>query len=227
VAGRTSPGIVLFDLDGTLSDSAPGILGALRSALAANGVPPLDPQTERSLLGPPFYESLPPLIGGEEKLPAVLAAYRERYGAGGLFDCTAYPGIAQVLAGARAAGRRLAVATSKPERFAVPVVEHLGLAGYFETIGGDDLDGSRPTKALVIDEVLARLGRPDAADVLMVGDREHDVFGARAHGIRCLGAQWGYAAPGELEGAGAEPLCADPYALFAALGLESSGAAAS
>ena len=77
------------------------------------------------------------------------------------------------------------MATSKPEHFAVPIVDHLGMAAYFETVGGDELDGSLPTKALVIDKVLARLGRPDPVDVIMVGDRSHDVQGARAHGIDC------------------------------------------
>jgi phosphoglycolate phosphatase len=211
--------IVLFDLDGTLSDSAPGILAALRHAFAVNDLAPLDPQTERTLLGPPFYESLPPLIGGPEKLSAVIAAYREHYGAGGMFDTTVYDGVREVLAAAHGAGLRLAVATSKPERFAVPIVEHLGLAEYFETVGGDELDGSLATKALVIGKVLGRLGRPAADELVMVGDREHDVFGARAHGIGCVGAAWGYGGPGELERAGARPICAAPPDLLGPLGL--------
>jgi phosphoglycolate phosphatase len=211
--------VVLFDLDGTLSDSAPGILGALRHAFAVNGLPPLDPTTERVLLGPPFYDSLPPLIGGTENLARVIAAYREMYGAQGMYDTSAYDGIVDVLAALRASGVRLAVATSKPEQYAKPIVEHLGLAQFFETVGGDELDGSLRTKALVIDKVLRRLAAPDPADVVMVGDREHDVFGARDHGIRCVGAGWGYGLPGELERAGADPVCAEPTQLLAALGL--------
>jgi phosphoglycolate phosphatase len=212
-------GVVLFDLDGTLSDSAPGILGALRHAFAVNGLLPLDPTTERVLLGPPFYESLPPLIGGEEKLPAVIDAYRERYGAEGMYDTSAYDGVRDVLAVLHASGIRLAVATSKPEHYAKPIVEHLGLGEFFETVGGDELDGSLRTKALVIDKVLGRLDAPDPADVLMVGDRAHDVLGAREHGIRCIGAGWGYGLPGELERAGADPVCAEPRDLLPALGL--------
>jgi phosphoglycolate phosphatase len=210
---------VLFDLDGTLSDSAPGILAALRHAFAVNGLPPLDPRTERALLGPPFYESLPPLIGGTAALPAVIAAYRERYGAGLMYETTAYDGVEEVLATLHGAGVRLAVATSKPEHYAVPIVDRLGLADYFETVGGDELDGSLPTKALVIDKVLRRLGVPPAAQVVMVGDRAHDVLGARAHGIGCVGAGWGYSLPGELEGAGADPICATPRELLAAFEL--------
>ncbi|HEU5267752.1 MAG TPA: HAD hydrolase-like protein [Jatrophihabitans sp.] len=211
--------MVLLDLDGTLSDSAPGILGSLRHAFAVNDIPPLDPQTERSLLGPPFYESLPPLLPDPAQLPAVVEAYRESYAAGGMYDTVVYDGVPEVLAAAATEGIRLAVATSKPEYFAVPIVERLGIAHYFETIGGDNLDGSLPTKALVIDKVLTRLGRPTADTVRMVGDRRHDVLGAREHGIGCVGAGWGYGLPGELAAAGAAPICARPAELPAALGL--------
>jgi phosphoglycolate phosphatase len=211
---------VLFDLDGTLSDSAQGILASLRYAFAANGLPALDAHTERDILGPPFYESLPPLIGGEQNLPAVLDAYRTKYGDGGMFDTRAYDGIRDVLQYLhRDCSIQLAVATSKPEDYAIPIVEHLGLSRFFATIGGDELDGSLRTKALVIGKVLDRLG-VDASDaVVMVGDRAHDVLGAREHGIRCVGAGWGYGMPGELERAGADPVCADPADLLPALGL--------
>ncbi len=215
----TRPSVVLLDLDGTLSDSAPGILASLRHAFAVNNIPPLDPQTERSLLGPPFYESLPPLLPDPDDLPAVIEAYRERYAAGGMYEAAVYDGVPELLAAAAAAGVRLAVATSKPEYFALPIVERLGLADRFETIGGDNLDGSLPTKALVIDKVLARLGRPAADTVLMVGDRRHDVLGAREHGIACIGAGWGYAVPGELDAAGATVVCERPADLLGPLGL--------
>jgi phosphoglycolate phosphatase len=210
--------IVLFDLDGTISDSAPGILASLRYAFDVNGLPPLDPTTERELLGPPFYESLPPIIG-HDRLRPVIDSYRARY-ADAMYDTTAYPGVPELLAALAADGRRLAVATSKPEHYAVPIVEHLGLAGHFETVGGDDLDGSLHTKALVIGQVLARLGTPDPADVLMVGDRSHDVVGARAHGIDCIGARWGYAMPGELEQAEPAYLCASAAEAGGVLGVD-------
>jgi phosphoglycolate phosphatase len=211
---------VLFDLDGTLSDSAPGILAALRFAFAAHGLPPLDAHTERTLLGPPFVESLPPIIDGRADVRDVIGSYREHYVDGRLmYDATAYDGVREVLAAARADGRRLAVATSKPEHYARPIVEHLGLLEFFETVGGDAEDGSLGSKALVIEKVLGRLGDPAPSDVVMIGDREHDVFGARAHGIACVGARWGYGLPGELERAGARPICAAPADLPAVLGL--------
>jgi phosphoglycolate phosphatase len=217
--------LVMFDLDGTLSDSARGILGGLRHAFAVNGLPALDESTERALLGPPFYESLPPLIGADA-VPGVIAAYRDYYGRQGMFDTSLYGGIAAVLAGLHAAGVRLAVATSKPEHYAVPVLEHLGVAAYFDTVGGDELDGSRASKALVIGAVLARLGQPDPATVLMVGDRRYDVEGARAHGIATIGAGWGYARPGELAAAGPMTICATPTELAHVLGLDGADVAA-
>jgi phosphoglycolate phosphatase len=203
---------VLFDLDGTLSDSAHGILASLRHAFDVNGLPRLDPLVERALLGPPFYESLPPLIG-TAALSDVIAAYRDHYGAHGMYDTRPFEGIAEVVASLHRNGVRLAVATSKPEPYAVPIVEHLGLADLFETVGGDELDGSLPTKALVIAKVLRRLGDPAPSDVVMVGDRVHDVLGAREHGIDAVGAAWGYAVPGELESAGPVAICATPAVL--------------
>jgi phosphoglycolate phosphatase len=207
---------VLFDLDGTLSDSAPGILASLRHAFDVNGIDRLDAETERSLLGPPFYVSLPPLVGQARTLD-VIAAYRERYQAGDMYDTVAYPGIRELIGDLRAGGVRLAVATSKPEHYAVPIVEHLGLAPCFETIGGDELDGSLGSKALVIDKVLSRLGRPDPSTVVMVGDRSHDIEGARAHGIDAIGVRWGYAIAGELEAARPVEICATVAELARAL----------
>ncbi|MDP9094869.1 MAG: HAD hydrolase-like protein [Actinomycetota bacterium] len=207
---------VLFDLDGTLSDSAPGILASLRHAFDVNGIARLDAETERSLLGPPFYVSLPPLIGQAATLE-VITAYRERYQGGEMYNTVAYPGISDLIAELFARGLRLAVATSKPEHYAVPIVEHLGLAPCFETVGGDELDGSLGSKALVIGKVLSRLGRPDPSTVLMVGDRSHDIEGARAHGIDAIGVAWGYANPGELQAARPVENCATVAELARAL----------
>jgi phosphoglycolate phosphatase len=220
-----SPLVILFDLDGTVSDSARGILAALRHAFAENGLPPMDAVTEQTILGPPFYESLPPLVGNVP-MSAVIDSYREHY-AHSMFDTTVYPGLREVLDALRARGTRMAVATSKPEYYAVPIVERLGLAPYFETVGGDEHDGTRPTKAMVIAHVLPQLGYPDPADVLMVGDRSHDVEGARAHGIDTLGAGWGYGLPGELDGASPLAICRTPADLARALELELPDAAAS
>jgi phosphoglycolate phosphatase len=133
-------------------------------------------------------------------VPAIIDRYRHYYDTA-KYDTKLYDGMGDVLADLRERGVTLAVATSKPEAYAVPIVEHLGIAEYFAVIGGDALDGSRETKAKVIASVLERLDQPDPAHLLMLGDRSHDVDGARAHAIGCLGAGWGYGRPGELDGA--------------------------
>ncbi len=192
---------VLFDLDGTLCDSADGILRALRAALDDEGLPRLDAATERALIGPPFYQSLPALIGPDRVWP-VIERYRTHY-ATTMFDARCYDGVRELI---DALSRRhvvLAVATSKAEFYARPVVEHLGLSSYFATVVGDTLDGARATKTAVIAESLRRLGNPDPASAIMIGDRAHDVVGALANGVAPWGAAWGYGGVPELRSAGA------------------------
>jgi phosphoglycolate phosphatase len=207
-------GVVLFDLDGTLSDSAPGILGSLQAAFADFDLPWVDDRTARSLLGPPFWHSLPPLVG-ESRVAGVVDAYRKHYvDDGGMFQTARYDGVVEVLETLSDKGIQMAVATSKPELHATTIVEHLGFIDHFETVCGDTLDGKRDSKALVVGEVLDRLGNPDPVTVLMVGDRSHDVLGAAAHGVHCAGALWGYGSPEELTAAGALRLCARPDELL-------------
>ncbi len=207
------PDTVLFDLDGTLIDSGPSILAALRKAFAAEGMPALPPEAERSLVGPPFYQTLPPLIG--DATDRVVQTYRRIYVADGFaFQAQVYPGIDALLDGLAQGHVRLAVATSKLESSAVAVLEQLRLADRFATICGDTADAGRPTKAAVIAEALRRLG--ESPGTTMVGDRSQDVEGARAHHLPCIGAAWGYAAPGELEAAGAVAVLPDPAALATA-----------
>jgi len=214
---------VLFDLDGTLSDSAPGILASLRASFAEAGLDWVDADTARSLLGPPFWHSLPPLVG-EGRVEQVVAGYRRHYVAGGaMFDTSCYDGIPRALRALAEQGYRLAVATSKPEPHASRIVAHLGLDRYFTTVCGDTLDGDRDSKALVVGEALRRLGSPDPDTVLMVGDRSHDVLGAAAHGVDCAGALWGYGSATELTAAGALRLCASPADVLALLAVPDAG----
>jgi len=190
---------VLLDLDGTLVDSAHGILGSLEAAFAELRIPLPDGGLPRTLLGPPLYVSLPPLVG--DAAPTLLATYRRIYGEAGLRESSPFDGIDALLRELIDAGVRLAVATSKAQVYAERIVAHRGWTDLFATVCGDTLDGARPTKADVVGEALRRLG--PSTQTIMVGDRLHDVVGARAHGLDCLGAGWGYAAPGELEEAGA------------------------
>ncbi|MGX7679433.1 HAD hydrolase-like protein [Jatrophihabitans sp. DSM 45814] len=209
---------VLFDLDGTLSDSAPGILDSLRKAFVDLGVPWIDDQTARALLGPPFYHTLPPLVG-EDRLDEAIAAYRRHYvDEGDMYVTNAYDGVPRLLEALSSRGIKMAVATSKPELHAAQIIDYLGLAGYFSTIGGDTLGGALDTKALVVGEVLRRLGGPDPTTVLMVGDRSHDVLGSAAHGVRCIGVLWGYGTRAELTTAGAIGLAASPSEVLSLIG---------
>lgn len=202
--------VVLFDLDGTMSDSAPGILGSLELAFADNGIPWVDAETARTLLGPPFWHSLPPLVGAD-RVDEVVASYRRHYvDEERMFDTRRYDGVLELVSALSDMGIRLAVATSKPEPHSIRIVERLGVAEYFEFVCGDTVDGQRDSKALVVGEALRRLGDPDSAGVLMVGDRSHDVLGAAAHGVGCAGALWGYGTRAELATAGAMSLCERP-----------------
>jgi phosphoglycolate phosphatase len=196
---RSPIAALLLDLDGTLVDSAPGILGSLAAAFAELGIPLPDGGLPRTLLGPPLYVSLPPLVG--DTAPTLLATYRRIYGDVGLRESPPFDDIDALLRELTDADVRLAVATSKAQVYAEQIVAHRGWTDLFATVCGDTLDGARPTKADVVGETLRRLD--PSTEPIMVGDRLHDVAGARAHGLGCLGAGWGYAAPGELEEAGA------------------------
>lgn len=212
-AGRR---LVLFDLDGTLVDSTPGIWASIRVAAAQLGLPAPTPGQLRSMIGPPLEEGFAGAFGlaGADVERAVLA-YREHYTAGAMYDATVYPGIPELLAGLRAGGAVLAVATSKPEPFAVAILEHVGLLAAFDSVHGATLDGTVRHKEQVVAAALA--AHPDGERPVLIGDRLHDVLGARVHGLPCIGAGWGPAPPGELEAVGAAVVVATPAEVPAAL----------
>ena len=209
---------ILLDLDGTLVDSAPGILGSLRRAIDEAGLEVPDSALGTHLLGPPLYRSLPPILG-DEGTAAVLPIYRRIYGdEGGCLDSTPYPGAEELLRALHEAGVTTALATSKAEPSARTILAHHGWTDLFTAIVGDTRTADRPTKGAVVGEALHRLGHPSGADEpLMVGDRRHDVEGSAEHGLHCVGAGWGYAEPGELAAAGATTVYASADELRAAL----------
>lgn len=193
---------VLLDLDGTLVDSAAGIVAHLDAALAAVGAPRPDEAALRACVGPPFETALPALGLTAEQTAAAIAAYRHSYSAVAAGLSPPFPGVPALLDRLRAAGLRLALATSKPEYLARDVTRGTGLAARLDAVGGADHPGGRVGKAAVVGALLERLGLDPRVDpVLMVGDRHHDVDGAAAHGVRTVGVGWGYAEPGELAGA--------------------------
>ncbi len=193
----------LLDLDGTLTDPIDGISRALDKAMAALGLPPLTPEQHRASIGPPLEGILTNLGVPAGRVDEAIRTYREYYGSVGLLENRVYDGIPEALVRLHEAGIRLVLATSKPEPFAQRIVEHFGLAPMLDHVAGATLDGSVTRKADVVARALTAVGVEPGADVVMVGDRSHDVLGAAEHGLACIGVEWGYAAPGELEAAGA------------------------
>jgi len=216
------PGVVLLDLDGTLTDSAPGIVGSLRAALTEAGLPVPDDAALRRFVGPPLPGMLRASGVPADRVDELVATYRRHFTAGGMFDNAVFAGIPEALTALREAGVVLAVATSKPEVYARQIAEHFGLDAHLThgldgVFGADADQGARAGKAEVVAHALAHLADRgvDAgpATTVMVGDREHDVLGAGHHGIATVGVTWGYAEPGELEAAGAAAVVRTPLDL--------------
>jgi phosphoglycolate phosphatase len=210
---------VLFDLDGTLTDPREGITRSIAHALERMGLqpPPLDALT--FAIGPPLRASFARLIGRDDAVTVEQAIrfYRERFADVGLFENEPYEGIAEVLAGVRASGAAMIVCTSKPLVYARRIVEHFGLHVHFDAIHGCELDGTREDKRDLMEYLLPRHGIAPA-EAAMVGDRGADMRAARHHGVRAIGALWGYGTAEELLEHGAQALCATPGELAAFLG---------
>ena len=197
--------VILFDLDGTLTDSAPGILNSVRYACRKLGLPIPGEETLRRFLGPPLIASFRELMGLDAAAAdRAVRAFREDFPTKGLFENEVYPGVPALLADLKAAGKTVILATSKPEAFARRIMEHFDLAQYCDFICGATLDETRTDKAEVIAYALETAGITDKTGLVMVGDREHDVLGAKKNGLPCIGAVYGYGTAGELTAAGAE-----------------------
>ncbi len=199
---------ILFDLDGTLTDSGEGIRNSVAYALKRYGVEVDDLSTLNGFIGPPLHESFEKFLG----LPAgegqkTVEIYREYYRDRGIYENLVYPGIPELLAELTARGKTLAVASSKPEVFVRRVLDHFDLSKYFAVIAGADLNGAHCGKAEIIGTALERLNMPQGRP-LMVGDREHDILGAHALGLPAAGVLFGYGSREELETAGAEYIAA-------------------
>lgn len=197
--------IILFDLDGTLTDSAPGITRCVQYALRHFGIDEPDLKKLECFVGPPLKEMFMEYAGfSESQAEEAVAKYRERYTEKGIFENAVYEGIPELLQLCRDRGRVLGVASSKPQVFVEQILEHFDLRQYFEVVVGAELDGTRTDKAEVIEEALRQLGcEKNRQNVLMVGDRLHDVQGAASCGLQCIGAAYGYGGREELEHAGA------------------------
>lgn len=191
-ATDANPQLVIFDLDGTLTDSAQGVVASFEHALATVGAAVPSGDLAAMVVGPPMHDTLVGM-GLGDRAEEAMRAYRADYTSRGWAMNSLYDGITDLLTDLRAAGVRLAVATSKLEQTARLILEHFGIARHFEVIAGASPDGSRAAKADVLAHALAQLG-PLPDRVVMVGDRAHDVIGAAEHGIDTVVVEWGYGA---------------------------------
>ncbi len=191
---------ILFDLDGTLTESGIGITKSVQQALERMGKPEPDLDKLRVFVGPPLKEQFMKYAGfTEEEADKAISYFRERYHVTGVYENAVYDGIEDMLKALKEAGYVLAVASSKPEILVNQVLEYFHLEHYFTEKVGSEMDGVRSRKSEVVEEALLRLGlKDDREHVLMVGDKEHDVFGAREAGMNCVAVTWGYGTAEEL-----------------------------
>ena len=195
---------ILFDLDGTLSDSGEGIMNCAAFALEQLGLPVPPPQSLRLFVGPPLGDMFQRFGVRADQVDEAIRLYRSRYLPIGQYENYLYPGITDLLKRLQAEGHHLYVATSKPETTAISVMKHFGIDGFFRIVAGATMDSSRETKSQVIAYLLDQIG--SVTDAIMVGDTAYDVIGAAEHGIPTVGVSWGYGETADMEKAGAKAI---------------------
>ena len=206
---------ILFDLDGTLTDPAEGITNSVAYALRRYGIEVEDTSELNCFIGPPLTDSFERFYGfSHEKAVEAVEVYREYFRPTGIFENKVYDGIPELLSRLKAEGKKVIMATSKPEVFARRIAEHFSFDGYFDLIAGSTLDGSRVKKHDVIENAIERFEIADRSQCVMIGDRLHDIEGAKASSIKSIGVLWGYGSREELEGCGADYICESVDALF-------------
>lgn len=204
--------LILFDLDGTLTDSGPGIMNCVKYAFEKMNYTDYDPAILRTFIGPPLDYRFQEVCGiSEEEAKKAVATFRERYFVTGIWENSVYEGIPEVLTLLKVSGKKLAVATSKPQVLADRVLERFELAEFFDVICGSKADGKNAEKTTILNEVLAVTGYTDKKDqVVLIGDTKYDVLGAKAVGIDCVGVSYGYGTEDDLKEAGAAKICKTP-----------------
>ena len=206
---------ILFDLDGTLTDSGEGIINCAEFALKHFGLPIPSRDEMRVFVGPPLRDTFYQFGVPRDRLDEAVAVYRSRYIPIGKYENHPYPGIKQLLTNLKTNGHRLYIATSKPEGMSIDILNHFGLAEYFDLIAGATLDGSRDEKSQVIAYLLDQIGSLD--DAVMVGDTAFDIIGARKHNIPGIGVSWGYGNVADMKNAGAVAIADSVEELFTLL----------
>ena len=184
---------VLFDLDGTLTDPYEGISKSVQYSLSSFGIEENDENVLKKFIGPPLKESFMRFYGfDEEKALKAVEKYRERYITTGVYENALIDGVKETLSILKENGKAIYLATSKPQPLAEIILEHFGITGYFDFIGGADFNHSRDEKWQVIEYVFKNSGIKDTENALMIGDRMHDIIGAKKTGIKCLCVLCGY-----------------------------------
>lgn len=205
---------ILFDLDGTLTNPALGITNSVMYALKKFGIEVKVRTDLYKFIGPPLTYSFKEYYGfTDEQTLMALSYYRERFSAGGLFENEIYAGMAELLSELRGSGRHLILATSKPEEFAVKILEHFSILEYFTFVAGNTLNETRPEKRDVIKHIMKNIPSLTPDNAIMVGDRKYDVLGAAEFNLPCIGVLYGYGGRDELESAGAVQLAESVDAL--------------
>ncbi|MDE6201762.1 MAG: HAD family hydrolase [Clostridiales bacterium] len=201
---------ILFDLDGTLTDSFEGITNSALYALHTMGVPEYNKSNLNFFVGPPLFDSFGRIFDGDEqKVERAITLYREYFADHGWKENRVYDGVPQMLQQLADMGKTLIVATSKPELFARRIVEYFDLSKYFVFVAGASMDSSRAKKAKVIEYAIANTGI-DKADTIMIGDRNHDILGAKTCGLKSMGVLYGYGDLQEHTAAGADYIAQTP-----------------
>lgn len=203
---------ILFDLDGTLTDSGEGIINCAILALEHYRLPIPSREEMRVFVGPPLTESFIRHGVPADKAEEAVAIYRSRYIPIGKYENTPYPGIRELLETLHEMGYKLYVATSKPEGMSIDILKHFDLDRYFTRICGASMDSSRNTKEAVIEYLMETTGERE--NMVMVGDTKFDVLGAKHHGIPCIGVSWGYGTVEDMENAGAAAIVHTPDELL-------------
>ena len=209
---------ILLDLDGTVTDSMEGITKSIQYALKHFGIEVKDLNDLRKFVGPPLKESLMEFCHfSTDEAEEGIRRYRERFAETGIYENAVYPGMERLLQELNEAGKQVMLATGKPAYYAEKILDHFHLSRYFKFVGGSGLDGSLSHKDEVIRHVLENNDIQDLGDVVMVGDRKHDIIGARNTGIDCIGVLYGYGDREELTQAGAKRIVASVDELKRAL----------
>lgn len=206
---------IFLDLDGTLTDSGPGIISSIKHTLETMDYPPLQ-DDGRWLVGPALWDSFRRLGLPEDALDRAVAVYREKYKSGDMLNAVLYPEILAQLAQLKDAGYRLCLATSKAIAYATDITAHFGIDRYLQQQFGSELDGTRADKPSLIAYGLAQTGTL-AQNAIMIGDRHYDISGAKANGIKSIGVAYGYGGEDELRSAGADDVVQHPSQLAQAI----------